>query len=67
MNKNAKWLATGAGVAGAAYATYVTSAWLGYGRPKGARGADGDVALDGFMPTYDGQDPVERPSGSSSR
>lgn len=53
MNKIAKWLATGAGVAGAAYATYATSAWLRYGRPKGARGADGDVALDGFMPTYD--------------
>jgi hypothetical protein len=53
MNKIAKWLGAGAAVAGAAYATYVTSAWLGYGRPRRPREEEEDALLDRFMPAYD--------------
>lgn len=53
MNKIAKGFATGAGVAGAAYATYVASTWLRYGRPKRPRQGEEDALLDSFMPAYD--------------
>jgi hypothetical protein len=46
MNRLAKVLATGAGIAGASYATYVASTWLRYGRPRKARGEAADSLLD---------------------
>jgi len=48
-----KWLAAGGGIAGAAYATYVASTWLRYGRPKPPRGAARDELLDQLLPQYD--------------
>jgi hypothetical protein len=53
MNRIAKWVGTGAGLAGAAYATYVAVTWLRYGRAKPAHGAALDELLDTFMPRYD--------------
>jgi hypothetical protein len=44
-----RWAATGVGVAGASYATYVATTWLRYGR---ARRSD-DALLDRFMPAYE--------------
>jgi hypothetical protein len=53
MNQRTKWLAAGAGVAGAAYAAYVADTWLRYGQPRRARGGAKDALLDTFMPDYD--------------
>ncbi len=48
-----KWLAAGAGLATASYATYVGTTWLRYGHPKRARGDARDALLDEYMPSYD--------------
>ncbi|HEU0029219.1 MAG TPA: hypothetical protein VFQ53_01215 [Kofleriaceae bacterium] len=48
-----KWLLTGAGIAGASYATYAVTTWLGYGRPRRAPRDATDALLDTFMPDYD--------------
>ena len=48
-----RWLAVGAGVAAASYATYVATTWLRYGHAKRTRGAATDALLDEFMPDYD--------------
>ena len=53
MNRTAKWIAAGAGIASATYATYVATAWARYGRRKPAPGAARDTLLDEFMPRYD--------------
>lgn len=53
MNRISRMVATGAGVAGASYATYVATSWLRYGRTTPARGAARDPLLDSFMPRYD--------------
>jgi len=53
VNRTIRWIAAGAGIAGAMYATYVVSAWERYGRKKPARGDPGDGVLDSFMPRYD--------------
>src|SRR5690242_16328558 len=53
MNRISKWIATGVGIAGASYATYVAAAWMRYGRARPARGAARDPLLDSFMPRYD--------------
>ncbi|HSN26850.1 MAG TPA: hypothetical protein VLT45_11205, partial [Kofleriaceae bacterium] len=44
--KTLKWLA---GVGAAAYAAYVSTTWLGYGKPRKRP----DEGLDAFMPEYD--------------
>ena len=53
MNRTAKWIAAGAGIVSATYATYVATAWARYGRRKPAKGAARDALLDAFMPRYD--------------
>ena len=49
----ARWLAAGAGLGMAAYASYAAFAWLKYGDPSPPSDAERDVLLDRFMPTYD--------------
>jgi hypothetical protein len=53
MKRFTRWLATGAGIVGAAYTSYAASAWLRYGRPRKARGDAADPLLDTVMPSYD--------------
>lgn len=53
MNKITKLLAAGAGIAGASYATYVTTTFLRYGRPRRASGEAADPLLDQFMRDHD--------------
>jgi len=53
MTRITKWLAGGAGLASASYATYVATTWFRYGRPKRAQGDAADPLLDTFMPAYD--------------
>ena len=53
MSRTARWIAAGAGIAGASYAAYVASAWMRYGRRRPAQGAARDPLLDTFMPHYD--------------
>src|SRR5207247_623095 len=48
-----KWTAGALGVAGAAYAAYVATAWARYGRAAPPNVDDADVLLDRFMPAYD--------------
>jgi hypothetical protein len=48
-----KWLATGVGVATAAYAAYVGMTWYRYGRAPSPRPEEQDPLLDRFMPRYD--------------
>jgi hypothetical protein len=48
-----KWIAGAAGLAAGAYATYVASAWLRYGRPGPAHPDEEDELLDRFMPRFD--------------
>jgi hypothetical protein len=49
----ARRIAGALGVAGAAYASCVAAAWLGYGRPTPPGDDDADPLLDRFMPLYD--------------
>jgi hypothetical protein len=50
----ARWLAAGAGLAAASYATYAAVTWIRYGRAKGpAIPEDADSLLDHFMPSYE--------------
>ena len=50
----ARWLGFGAGVAVAAYGTYVGATWLQYGRRKRADSRkEADELLDRFMPEYE--------------
>lgn len=51
--KIARWIATGAGTAAAAYGTYAGAVWLRYGHAKPARGKGRDPLLDAFMPVYE--------------
>ncbi len=53
MSKIIKWLATGAGIASAAYATYAARTWRRFGRPPAPRGPARDELLDRLMPQYD--------------
>ena len=53
LRTTARWLAAGAGVAAAGYATYVGLTWLRYGRPAAARSEEQDALLDRFIPVYD--------------
>jgi hypothetical protein len=53
MSKVTKLLAAGAGIATAAYATYVTTTFLRYGHPKRASGDAADPLLDRFMRDHD--------------
>lgn len=53
MNRLARLLAAGAGIAGASYATWVAFTWLRYGRPRKARGEAADPLLDSLMSEYD--------------
>jgi hypothetical protein len=48
-----KWVAAGTGITSAAYAAYVASTWVRFGRPKPARGAARDALLDELMPPYE--------------
>jgi hypothetical protein len=53
MRTIVRWLAAAAGVAVAAYGSYVGVTWVRYGHtPPPARGEE-DPLLDRFMPTYD--------------
>jgi hypothetical protein len=49
----ARWSGAGAGLAAAAYATYVGYAWARYGHACEAAPAERDDLLDRFMPVYD--------------
>jgi hypothetical protein len=53
MNTLPKWLTAGAGLAAGAYAAYVASTWLHFGRPAVARRAAKDALLDEFMRDFD--------------
>ncbi len=53
MNHVTKWLASGVGIAGASYATYVAATWLRYGHPTRAGGDATDALLDTFMRDYE--------------
>lgn len=46
----AKWLAAGVGVAAGAYAAYVATTWVRYGRPQPPTPAEDDSLLNAFMP-----------------
>jgi hypothetical protein len=48
-----RWVAAGAGIAGASYATYVGATWLRFGRRAAARRVARDDLLDTFMPRYE--------------
>jgi hypothetical protein len=48
-----KWTAGALGMAVAAYAVYVATAWARYGRAAPPNVNDADALLDRFMPTYD--------------
>lgn len=50
--RGGRWLAAGAGMAAAAYATYAGLTWYRYGRPD-KQGWFRDAELDRFMPEYD--------------
>jgi hypothetical protein len=52
-NRIARWLAFGMGAAAGAYAAYVGTTWLRYGRAKPACGKAADPLLDVFMPVYE--------------
>ena len=53
MNRSSKWLTAGAGIAGAAYASYVASTWLRYAHPRRVREDAKDALLDELMPDYE--------------
>ncbi|HLK40664.1 MAG TPA: hypothetical protein VKU41_28120 [Polyangiaceae bacterium] len=53
MNRITKSLAAAAGLAGAAYAGYVTNTWFRYGHAKRVRDDARDALLDEFMGDYD--------------
>lgn len=54
IRASAGWVAAGLGVAAGAYAAYVGVTWCRYERAAHASGrADGDSALDRFMPSYE--------------
>lgn len=48
-----RWTAGVVGVAAGAYAGYVASAWVRYGRPSLPPAEDADPFLDRFLPRYD--------------
>jgi hypothetical protein len=48
-----RWLAAGAGIAGAAYATSVGVTWYRYGHPPRPTLEEEDNSLDRFMPAYE--------------
>lgn len=48
-----RWLAAGAGLATALYATRATFTWLKYGHPPGPDTDETDSLLDEFMPAYE--------------
>ena len=53
INTTLKWMASGLSLAAGAYAGYVGTTWLRYGRPAPARATELDPLLDRFMPVYD--------------
>ncbi len=53
MNPLTKWLTTGAGLLGAAYAAHSANTWLRYGHPRRVREDAKDALLDDFMRVYD--------------
>ena len=53
MNRTARWIGAAARTAGAAYAAYVATTWLRFGRNRAATGAARDPLLDSFMPRFD--------------
>lgn len=48
-----RWLAAGAGLAAASYATYVGVTWSRYGHARATSGEDADPSLDRFIPAYE--------------
>jgi hypothetical protein len=52
-NRGPRGLACGAGLAAGAYAAYVGTTWLGYGRVRPGVGDDQDLLLDRFIPAYE--------------
>ena len=48
-----KWGLAGIGVGAASYVAYAVGAWLRYGKPKHASGAQADPLLDLFFPRYE--------------
>ena len=48
-----RWLAAGAGLATALYATHAGLTWLRYGHPPGPAGDETDRLLDQFIPAYE--------------
>jgi len=54
VGSTARWLAAGAALAAAGYASWAAYSWLTYGHPRRpAPGDDRDSLLDRFMPYYD--------------
>src|SRR6476646_10809485 len=51
IRQTLKWSAGAIGVAAAAYAAYVGTAWSRYGKPPAPD--EGDPLLDRFMPVYE--------------
>ena len=51
--KVASWAVSGIAVAAAAYAGYVGTTWLRYGRPRPPTEDESDRLLDRFIPVYD--------------
>ena len=53
LRTSGRWCSIGAAVMAAAYAAYVSAAWLRYGHASDAAPDERDQRLDEFMPTYD--------------
>jgi hypothetical protein len=54
IQSSARWLASGAGIAAAAYCSYAAYTWFRYGHPrKRITGDNADPLLDRFMPDYE--------------
>lgn len=53
IRKTGRWIATGAGIAAGAYATYAAMTWLRYGRVAPPTDEEDDALLDRIMPDYE--------------
>jgi hypothetical protein len=53
LRSGLRWLTAGAGLAAAAYATYIGAAWFRYGHVGRPSEDEADPLLDRFMPAYE--------------